>query len=234
MTVIATFVALERRWILPALSAEMAALGWIGLRLEISALRRLAYLIGLIVLFQFASNVVIYLEPFERFIPVFNSRFLVCSVAVACFYVLINFISSYHDKLDPDERYTREIIFTISQALSLILLSVEVHDFFRFQSPGYVLNWGSSLYAYQASLSVLFALYATLLIGAGIFKRIVGVRVLGIFLLGATVLKVFLVDLSGLQAFYRIISFIVLGLLLLAVSYGYNRYKYFIFGGDSR
>ena len=55
---------------------------------------------------------------------------------------------------------------------------------------------------------------------------------LGILLLGATVLKVFLVDLSSLQTFYRIISFIVLGLLLLVVSYGYNRFKHFIFGED--
>jgi uncharacterized membrane protein len=45
-------------------------------------------------------------------------------------------------------------------------------------------------------------------------------------------LKVFLLDLSSLQTFYRIISFVVLGLLLLAVSYGYNRFKHVIFGED--
>ena len=85
---------------------------------------------------------------------------------------------------------------------------------------------------YQLSLSVLWALYASLLTTVGIFRRIRGARVLGILLLGATVLKVFLVDLSALQTFYRIISFIVLGLLLLAVSYGYNRFKHIIFGED--
>jgi uncharacterized membrane protein len=55
---------------------------------------------------------------------------------------------------------------------------------------------------------------------------------LGILLLSVAVLKVFLVDLSALQTFYRIISFVVLGLLLLAVSYGYNRFKNLIFGED--
>ena len=63
-------------------------------------------------------------------------------------------------------------------------------------------------------------------------KRIREARVLGILILGVTVLKVFFVDLSALQTFYRIISFIVLGLLLLAVSYGYNRFKHLIFGGE--
>ncbi|HEY3307426.1 MAG TPA: DUF2339 domain-containing protein [Desulfuromonadaceae bacterium] len=232
LTVIATFVALEQRWIMPALAAEMAALGWIGLRLDFPVLRRGAYLIGLLVLFRFFDDIVLCLEPFERFIPIYNGRFLVCAAAVAGFYALMSFISRYRNKLDINERYILEITFIITQALSLALLSAEVHDFFRFRSPGQILDWGSSHYAYQMSLSVLWALYASLLTGVGIFKRLRGARVLGILLLGATILKVFLIDLSSLQTFYRIISFIVLGLLLLAVSYGYNRYKHFIFGED--
>lgn len=232
LTVIATFVALEQRWIMPALTAEMATLGWIGLRLDFPVLRRGAYLLGLLVLFRFSDDIVLCLEPFERFIPIYNSRFLVCAAAVAGFYVFISFILRYRDKLDTSERYVLQIIFIITQALSLALLSSEVHDFFRFRSPVQILSWDSSHYAYQLSLSVLWALYASLLIGVGIYKRLRGARVLGILLLGATILKVFFVDLSSLQTFYRIISFIVLGLLLLAVSYGYNRYKHFIFGED--
>lgn len=232
MTVIATFVALEQRWILPALAAEMVALGWIGLRLNFPALLRGAYLLGPVVLFRFFDDIVIYLEPFERFVPVFNGRFLACAGAVAGFYVLLRFMSRYREKLGPNGCYAIGITFVITQALSLALMSVEVHDFFRFRSPAQFLAWEASHYAYQLSLSVLWALYASLLTGVGIFKRIRGARVLGILLLGATVLKVFLVDLSALQTFYRIISFIVLGLLLLAVSYGYNRFRHFIFGED--
>jgi uncharacterized membrane protein len=81
-------------------------------------------------------------------------------------------------------------------------------------------------------MSILWALYASLLIGVGIYRKLRGARVVGILLLGATIAKVFLVDLSALQTFYRIISFIVLGVLLLAVSYSYNRFKHFIFGDD--
>jgi uncharacterized membrane protein len=232
MTVIATFVALEQRWIMPALAAEMAALGWIGFRLDFPQLRRGAYLLGLAVLFRFAADLSLYLEPFQRFIPVFNGRFLVCGAAAAGFYLLLHFTAQNRDKLDDSERRAPEIIFTITQALTLALLTIEVRDFFRFHSPGHVLRWGASHYAYQLSLSVLWALYASLLTGVGIVKRLRGARILGILLLGAAVLKVFLVDLSALQTFYRIISFIVLGLLLLVVSYGYNRFKHLIFGED--
>ncbi|NTV12974.1 MAG: DUF2339 domain-containing protein [Desulfobulbaceae bacterium] len=232
LTVVATFVALEQRWVMPCLAAEMVALGWMGFRLDLPSLRRGSYLLGLIVLFRFADDMVLALEPFERFVPIFNGRFLVCATAVAGFYLLLGIISRYRGKRDDHERYILEAVFLFTQALSLILLSVEIHDFFRYQSPGYVLEWRASHYAYQLSLSVLWALYASILTGVGILKRVRGARLLGILLLSVTVLKVFLTDLSELQTFYRIISFIVLGLLLLAVSYSYNRFKNFIFGED--
>ena len=232
LTVVATFIALEQRWILPALAGEMAALGWIGVRLDLPRLRGGAYLLGLLVLFRFTDDVFLYLEPFQRFIPVVNIRFPVCAAAVAGYYILLYFIARNRERLDVNERYAPEIIFIITQALSLLLLSVEVHDFYRFRAPYHYMGWGESHYAYQLSLSVLWALYASILTGAGIFSRLRGARMMGILLLGATILKVFLVDLSSLQTFYRIISFIVLGLLLLAVSYGYNRFKHIIFGED--
>ena len=232
MTVVATFVVLEQRWILPALAAEMATLGWIGFRLDLPAMRVGAYILGLMALLRFADDVVLNLEPFDRFIPVFNGRFLVCGAAVAGFYLLMGIIAAKRDRLDVNERYLPEIIFVLSQVLTLVLFSFEVHDFFRFCSPGQVLEWGASHYAYQLSLSVLWALYASLLTGVGILRQIREARMFGILLLGVTVLKVFLVDLSALRTFYRIISFIVLGLLLLAVSYAYNRFKHLIFGDD--
>ena len=45
----------------------------------------------------------------------------------------------------------------------------------------------------------------------------------GIAVIGLTVLKVFFVDLSELGGIYRVIGFIVLGALLVAVSYLYQR-----------
>jgi uncharacterized membrane protein len=230
MTVIATFVILEQQWIMPALAVEMVALGWIGLRLNYPIVRTCAYLIGVIVLIKYSQDIILYLEPFEKFIPVFNGRFLVCAVSTGGFYVLLKYMSKYRDKLGINAQHMLTAVFVITQILSLALLSFETHDFFRSRSTHHNLYWGSFHYAYQLSLSVLWGLYSSLLIGVGIFKRILAARIFGILLLGATVLKVFFVDLSSLQTFYRIISFIVLGLLLLAVSYGYNRFKHIIFG----
>jgi uncharacterized membrane protein len=228
MTVITTFISFEQRWLLPAISIEMAILGWWAHRLDLPDFRWGVYLLAIFVLQQFAYGAASPLQPFERFIPVFNGRFPGCSVVIASFYVLLYAGSRYRDVLSLNEKSVNGIIFFITQALTLILLSLEVHDFFYLSgSEGY-----SLVYAYQMSLSVLWALYASVLTGAGIIKRIRRARIFGILILGCAVLKVFLMDLSFLEPVYRIISFIVLGLLLLAVSYGYNRFRHIIFGED--
>jgi uncharacterized membrane protein len=50
-------------------------------------------------------------------------------------------------------------------------------------------------------------------------------RVGGLALLGLAVFKVFLYDLAALESIYRVLSFIALGLLLLAAAYAYQRIR---------
>jgi uncharacterized membrane protein len=47
----------------------------------------------------------------------------------------------------------------------------------------------------------------------------------GLFLLLMATAKLFLIDFADLDGEIKVISFIVLGIILLAISYGYNRYK---------
>ena len=75
----------------------------------------------------------------------------------------------------------------------------------------------------QLSLSVVWALYASGLLVAGRLRRLRLLRVMGLALLSLTTLKAFFWDLSSLDRIYRIISFIMLGAILLIVSYFYQR-----------
>ena len=56
---------------------------------------------------------------------------------------------------------------------------------------------------------------------------------ISIVLFGLAILKIFIYDLSFLDTLYRIFSFLGLGLILLAVSYLYQRYRVVIFGGKN-
>ena len=51
---------------------------------------------------------------------------------------------------------------------------------------------------------------------------------MGLILFGLAILKVFLYDLSNLEMGYRIVSFIVLGIIALLGAFLYNKYKEYI------
>jgi uncharacterized membrane protein len=75
----------------------------------------------------------------------------------------------------------------------------------------------------QAGLSVLWTVYAALSLAWGFVRRNPAVRYAALALLGLTVLKVFAVDFAAVRTSYRILSFLVLGVVLLLVSLVYQK-----------
>jgi uncharacterized membrane protein len=71
--------------------------------------------------------------------------------------------------------------------------------------------------------SALWMLYGTALMLVGFWKRHAFLRWQAIVLLAITAIKVFFFDIATLQRGYRIAAFIVLGVVLLAVSFFYQR-----------
>jgi len=88
--------------------------------------------------------------------------------------------------------------------------------------------------AYQLTLSSVWVVYGGVLLWLGFARRSRAIRVGAILMLGLSILKVFLYDLSYLEQPYRIISFIVLGVLLLGASYVYTRFKDLILDAEHR
>jgi uncharacterized membrane protein len=109
--------------------------------------------------------------------------------------------------------------------LALVALSAEAVGYFEARSaPGADAAGLHELeLSKQLALSVVWALYGAGLLLAGRARGSRLLRLLGLGLLGLTTLKVFLLDLSALDRAYRIVSFIVLGAILLAVSYLYQK-----------
>jgi uncharacterized membrane protein len=66
-------------------------------------------------------------------------------------------------------------------------------------------------------------LQSTALLALGFWRRNAFLRWQGLVLLVFTMLKVFLYDMQSLSAGYRVLSFIGLGILLMAVSYAYQK-----------
>ncbi len=78
-------------------------------------------------------------------------------------------------------------------------------------------------FASSLALSFIWALSASAFIAVGLRWDYAPIRYLAMALFGLTVLKVFLADLSALGGLYRILGFLGVGLVLLAVSFVYQR-----------
>lgn len=83
-------------------------------------------------------------------------------------------------------------------------------------------------HAYKLGLSILWGIYSLFLIALGIWKKNKPIRIAAIGLFAATLIKLFLYDMSYLDNISKTIVFVSLGVLLLLISFLYNKYKHLI------
>ena len=83
--------------------------------------------------------------------------------------------------------------------------------------------------SYKLGLSILWGIYALGLIILGIYGHKKHLRIGAIALFALTLAKLFLYDIANLNTISKTIVFVSLGILMLIVSFLYNKYKALIF-----
>jgi uncharacterized membrane protein len=94
-----------------------------------------------------------------------------------------------------------------------------------------LINWmdiAESTQSYKLGLSILWGMYSLFLIALGIWKNKKHLRIGAIALFGVTLIKLFFYDISHLDTIAKTIVFVSLGVLLLIISFLYNKYKHII------
>lgn len=94
-----------------------------------------------------------------------------------------------------------------------------------------LLNWmdiTSSKDSYKLGLSIFWAIYSLSLVTLGIWKKKKYLRIGAIILFGVTLLKLFFYDIVELDTISKTIVLVSLGVVLLIISFLYNKYKYII------
>jgi len=110
-----------------------------------------------------------------------------------------------------------KIIFEVVFVVSLVWLS-----------SSELINWlelSGATSVYKHGLSILWGLWSFVLVGYGIWKRKKHLRITAIALLAVTLLKLFFYDLTYLETVPKTIIFVCVGILLLVVSFLYNKYN---------
>lgn len=91
------------------------------------------------------------------------------------------------------------------------------------------MNIMESTQSYKLALSILWGSYSLVIIALGIWKNKKHLRIGAIALFAVTLIKLFLYDISHLDTISKTIVFVILGVLLLIISFLYNKYKKLIF-----
>ena len=209
-------IRLEGKWITTAFAVEGALLIWSGLRVRSLALRAAGFFLFAIVGFRLGLLVFSAAAPATFLL---NERFLTLAVCAACW--LAAFFFAQQSDCEPGLAET-QLYFLLEIAANFVFvlaLSMDVWDLFG-RMPSLGIDRGL---AQQLALSLLWVAYAVVLLIVGMIRKSASVRWQGLALLFAAILKVFFLDLSFLTRFYRIISFFILGLVLLLVSFFYQK-----------
>ena len=162
------------------------------------------------------------------FTPLLNQYFLSSLFVTACLFAA----AIVYEKLGERKQIAARVFQIVLVVVALItlwwIMTIEVQTYFA----GRALREGTSeghqheRWLGQMTLSVLWSIYAAVLAAVGFIRRRAAVRWASLSLFALTVVKVMLIDIAVLEQLYRIIAFLVLGTILLLVTWGYHRAFY--------
>jgi uncharacterized membrane protein len=223
---IAIPIRLDGHWITVGWLVEAGVLLWVADRISAGFLHYLAataLALGVVRLLAF--------DDFTVDTLLLNSRMATYLLAMAMLALLAWF--SLKREGDFDRQLAGVAVLALN-ALALVGLSREIGDYYGRQipaGPNGVTSWSMALetgrhrllIAEYFSYSALWMAYGALLMAIGFWRKSAFFRWQALFLIAATIVKVFTYDVSQLDRGYRILSFMILGVLLLAVSFVYQK-----------
>lgn len=149
-------------------------------------------------------------------LPFVNARFLTAFAIILCVCLYAVIMGAAARRAARAFSVAARICWGLGIFLLLGLFSYEVPTYVR-----QCLGWTNN--AAQLSLTVTWGVYAAALLATGFAGRIRVLRYCGLGLFGISALKLLVIDIRHIDELLRIVSYVVIGVLMLAASYFYHR-----------
>jgi uncharacterized membrane protein len=202
-----------------AWSLQAAAVTWIGLRLKnLRAVIAALFLFALVYCRLVAidtwmySNGTSYANA-QPYLLLWNTRFLTFAIAAVSLFLAARWAARLSRRIALVEYFA-------GHAVLLWGLGMEVVGWAEKSTP--VENL---LSVETVAISILFGVYAAILVSIGVATRSAVNRIAGLALIALVILKLYFFDIWQLERIYRISAFVALGILLIATSFLYSRFR---------
>ena len=202
-------------------AGEAVVLSWMGVRIPSQSARLAAF-----ALFVAAMVDLVFCESLisvSGYVPILNQRVFSYAFVAGAIFLSAFIIARGRPVVTAEEHFLSTMFTVIAQILLFGLITSENHYFFaRGAAAGYDPCAGAASRETMA-LTLVWACYAGLLMIVGMVKNLRSFRYCALALFALTILKVFLVDIASVELIYRIGGFLLLGIVLLLVSFAYHR-----------
>ena len=201
-------------WAVAIWATEAAALFWIALKTDRKWLRAGAWVLFAIAALRWAQpDIQVTTLSYQVLL---NARAMTGSYLIALLY-LAAWMTTREVGALRVRGQERAILMVAASALTVIVISTEIVSFWQLKTAR-----ADAYVAREMMLSASWVLYAALLVVLGMRRKYAPIRYFAIVLFGIALIKVFVVDLETLGGVYRIAGFVVVGLILLVVSFLYQ------------
>jgi len=218
---IAIPLKLNSHWITIGWLIESAVLLFVAVKTQTSFLRYFAGVTLTLGIFR-----LLVVDNFQTNTLIFNARFATYLVAIA---IMAGIVAAGERYASAREKPFVKMAGVALNLLALLALTLEARDYFshqitlRYEQTQDYTTSRQLQVAQDFSYSAIWLLYGAGLMAVGFWKRLGFLRWQALVLVAFTIGKVFIYDASNLQKGYRILSFIALGVVLLAISYAYQK-----------
>jgi hypothetical protein len=215
-------IQFERQWITISWALEGAALCWLFRRVPHPGLRAIGTILLVTAFVRLALNPAVLEYQIRGDVAVWNWQLYAYITCAAAMFLAAWWLNPPRHLLG--ELNLRGLFGTLGGILLFLLLNIEIADAFTPPGQRSIALEFSGNFARDMTYSISWALFALALMVIGFALRSKATRVAGIGLLAATLLKLFVHDLSQLDSVYRIGALIAVALTALAASFLYQRF----------
>ena len=215
-------IQFSRQWLTVGWALEGVALLWLFHRVTHLGLRRVGVALLAVAFVRLAFNPAVFEYHVRGTLPLLNWYLYTYGMVILCLFCG----ARLYRALPPSRLPFSPVVAlnTLAVILAFYLLNLEIADYFTEPGRSSLVFEFSGNFARDMSYSLGWALFALVLLGVGMIRRLKPARLAALGLLGVTLAKLFFHDLKRLDSIYRIAALAGVAVVAITASFLYQKF----------